>query len=161
MSATGQCLPPMIVWARKTMTLNLTVGEVPGTVYGISDKGWMVQHLFKQWFERHFLRYAPAVRPLLLLLDGHSSHYCPETIPLASEEDVILFALPPNTTHLTQPLDKGVFGPCKIHWRRVCHDFRVSHLEQVVNIYNFICIHTAAVPSKRPLSSTLALYEEN
>ena len=136
-SATGQCLPPMIVWARKTMTPNLAVGEVPGTVYGVSDKGWMDQHLFKLWFERHFLRYAPAVRPLLLLLDGHSSHYCPETIQLASEEDVILFALPPNTTHLTQPLDKGVFGPCKIHWRRVCHDFRVSHLGQVVNIYNF------------------------
>ena len=65
------------------------------------------QHLFKLWFERHFLRYVPAVCPLLLSLDGHSSHYYTETIQLASEEDVILFALPPNTTHLTQPLDKG------------------------------------------------------
>ena len=74
---------------------------------------------------------------LRILLDGHSSHYCPETIHLAAEEDVIIFTLPPNTTHLTQPLDKGVFGPFKDHWRQVCHDFQVSHPGKVVSNYNF------------------------
>ena len=129
-SASGQCLPPMIVWPRKNMKPELGFGEVPGTVYGLVDRGWMTQHLFKCWFERHFLRYAPAAQPLLLLLDGHSSHYCPETLKLAQEEDVI-------TTHLTQPLDKGMFGPLKLRWRQVVHDFRVSHLCQVVNQDNF------------------------
>lgn len=48
------------------------------------------------------------------MLDGHSSHYCPSTIRRrASENEVILLALPPNTTHLTQSLDKGIYGPLK------------------------------------------------
>ena len=143
-SAGGQCLPPMIVWPRKTMPPSLAVGEIPGSVYGLSDSGWMNQHLFCRWFKRHFLRYAPAARPLLLLLDGHSSHYCPETLKLAQEEEVIILALPPNTTHLTQPLDKGVFGPLKMKWRQVVHDFRVSHPGQVVNQYNFCRLFSKA-----------------
>ena len=67
-SASGQCIPPMVVWDRKTLSPDLAVGEVPGTIY-------MDSELFHLWFQRQFLRYAPAVRPLLLLLDRHSSHY--------------------------------------------------------------------------------------
>ena len=46
-------------------------------------------------------------------MDGHSTHYQPSVIFKAAEEHVILFCLPPHTTHLTQPLDKGCFGPLK------------------------------------------------
>ena len=67
--------------------------------------------------------YAPPVRPLLLLMDGHSSHYCPDAIRLAAKEKVILFTFPPNTTHLTQPLDHSCFGPLKVEWRKVCQTF--------------------------------------
>ena len=143
-SAAGQAIPPMIIWARKTMRPELAVGEIAGTLYGLSEKGWMDSRLFHMWFRRHFLRYAPATRPLLLLLDGHTSHYCPDTINLAAEQGVIIFTLPPNTTHLTQPLDKGVFGPFKQHWRRVCHDFQISHPGQVVNHYNFCRLFSKA-----------------
>ena len=86
-SASGQCLPPKP---------ELAFGEVPGTVYGLVQRGWMTQQLFKCWFERHFLRYAPAARPLLLLLDGHSSHYCPETLKLAQQIQ------PTSHNHLTR-----------------------------------------------------------
>ena len=90
----------------------MTLDELPGTIYGLSSKGWIDQELFHLWFEGH-LCYAPLVQPLLLLMDGHSSHYCPDTINLASKSGVILFTLPPNTTHIMQPLDKGCFGPLK------------------------------------------------
>ena len=136
-NAAGLYIPPMVLWARKKMNPDLAVGEVPGTVYGLTAKGWMTAVIFKKWFRRHFLRYASAAQPIILLMDGHSSHYCPETIELAAKEGVILFTLPPNTTHLTQPLDKGVFGPFKVHWRQVCHDYRVSHPGKVVTIYDF------------------------
>jgi len=76
-SATGFCMPPMVIWDHKTLALELTIGEVPGTIYGLSGNGWMDMELFHIWFSNHFLRYAPSVRPLLLLLGGHSSHYCP------------------------------------------------------------------------------------
>ena len=112
-SASGSCMPLMVILNRKTLPPRFTEGEVPGTIYGMSSNGWIDQELFNSWFIKHFLKHAPLARPLLLLLDGHSSHYCPETVHLAAKEKVIMFALPPNTTHLTQPLDKGCFGPLK------------------------------------------------
>ena len=51
-----------------------------------------------------------ASRPLLLLLDGHSSYYNTEAISLARENDVIVFTLVLHTTHELQPLDTAVFG---------------------------------------------------
>ena len=115
-NAAGYCIPPMVIWDRKTLHPNITKDELPGTLYGLSSKGWIDQELFHVWFESHFLRYAPPARPLLLLMDGHSSHYCPEMIRSAAQEQVLLFTLPPNTTHLSQPLDKGCFGPLKLEW---------------------------------------------
>ena len=79
-SATGFCLPPMVIWDRKTLAPELAVGEVPGTIYGLSSKGWIDCELFDVWFNNHFLRYIPSARPVLLLLDGHSSYFCPDTI---------------------------------------------------------------------------------
>lgn len=143
-SAGGQCLPPMVIWDRKYLPPELAVGEVPGTVYGLSSKGWIDQELFDLWFTKHFLRYAPPARPLLLLLDGHSSHYCPATIKYAAQEGVIIFSLPPNTTHLTQPLDKGIFGPLKVAWRQVCHQFLVKHPGMRVAKHNFSSLFSEA-----------------
>lgn len=143
-SAGGQSLPPMVIWDRKNLPPELAVGEVPGTIYGLSSKGWIDQELFDLWFTRHFLRYAPPVRPLVLLMDGHSSHYCPSTIKFAAKEKIILFSLPPNTTHLTQPLDKSIFGPLKIFWREVCHQFIVKNPGSKVSKHNFSSLFSEA-----------------
>lgn len=93
--------------------------------------------LFNIWFSKHFLRYAPRARPLLLLLDGHSCHYCPETIRLAASEQVIIFAFPPNMTHLTQPLDKGCFGPLKVCWKEACQSYMKKNPGKVVSHFSF------------------------
>ena len=103
----------------------------------MSGKGWTDQELFRHWLKDHFLKHAVAARPLLLLLDGHSSHYEPQSIELAKENDVIIFCLPPHTTQDSQPLDTTVFGPLKRHWSEVCHEFLQSNPGKVVNKYNF------------------------
>ena len=82
-SASGSCMPPMVILDRKTLPPCFTIGEVPGTIYGLSKNGWIDQELFEGWFTNHFLKHAPLARPLLLLLDGHSSHYCPDAVRLA------------------------------------------------------------------------------
>lgn len=93
-SAAGFCFLPMVIWDRKTLAPELTIGEIAGTIYyGLSKNGWMDQELFNIWFSNHFLRYIPSTRPILLLMDGHSSHYCPDTVRSASKEQVILFTL--------------------------------------------------------------------
>ena len=100
-------------------------GEVPGTMYGLSKNGWMDMELFEQWFMHHFLAYAPSLRPLLLIMDSHLTHFQPDVVRLADKEDVILFCLPPHSTHITQPLDKGCFGPLKTAWKDECKEYPI------------------------------------
>ena len=67
----------------------MDVGEVPGTMYGLSDTGWMNKDIFSDWFDFHFLKYAPPARPLLIIMDGHSSHFTPDFINRAAEENIV------------------------------------------------------------------------
>ena len=97
----------------------MTSGEVPGTMYGLSSNGWMDDKLFDLWFKHYFLMHVPSCRPDLLMMDGHSTHFEPSVICMAAKEEVILFCLSPHSTHLTQPLDKGCFGPLKATWKEV------------------------------------------
>ena len=136
-SATGQALPPFVIFDAKQLNYEWTRGEVPGTQYGLSDTGWTNKTLFHGWLVEHFLVHAVQGRPLLLLVDGHSSHYDPETIRFAKEHNVIIFCLPPHTTHEAQPLDVSFFGPLKTNWGHVCHDFYQSAAGRVVTKYNF------------------------
>lgn len=47
-SASGYSIPPMVIFNRKTLKPDMTVGEVPGTFYGLSDSGWMDAELFEE-----------------------------------------------------------------------------------------------------------------
>ena len=135
--AAGYVIPPFIIFNRKSLNQELTKGEIPGTLYGLSDSGWMTRDLFLHWFTNHFLLYAPQVRPLLLLLDGHSTHYGPEMINIAALNQIIIFALPPHMTHVTQPLDRACFAPLKIEWRRLCHKYISENPGKTVSQYEF------------------------
>ena len=46
-SASGNYIPPMIIWDRKTLKQEWTTGEVAGTLYGMSSKGWMDMSLLR------------------------------------------------------------------------------------------------------------------
>jgi len=55
----------------------------------------------------------------------------------AAEEQVIVLCLPPHTTHLTQPLDKGCFGLLKMYWREECQSCITCNPGRVVTRYQF------------------------
>ena len=64
-------------------------------------------HLFTTWF-KHFIRSSGAskINPVLLILDGHSTHTKNiELIDLSRENGVVLLCLPPHCSHIMQPLD--------------------------------------------------------
>ena len=105
-------------------------------MYSLSNSGWIDSEILDGWFQNHFLSHAPGSR-LLFLLDGHSSHFNPTTIRKAAEEKVIIFCLPPNTTHKTQPLDKGCFSPLKAYWKQECHDYLRNNPGKVITRFQF------------------------
>ena len=142
--ASGQAIPTFVIFDAKQLNLLWTKGEVPGTRYGLSDSGWIDQELFHGWFAEHFLQHAVSPRPLLLLLDGHSSHFEPQTIRFAKENNIIVFCLPPHTTHEAQPLDCSLFGPLKVHWTSACHDFHQKNPGKIITKYNFSALFSQA-----------------
>ena len=73
-SATGQAIPPLVVFDAKSLNREWMKDQVPGTTYGCSAKGWVDTVLLEGWWTDHFLLNAVGAHPLLLLLDGHSSH---------------------------------------------------------------------------------------
>ncbi len=136
-NAAGYVIPPFVIYDRKCLKPEMYEGEVAGTMYGLSDNGWITSELFNLWFVHHFLPHAPASRPLLLLLDRHSSHYTPSFIKKAAEEQIIIFCLPAHTSHATQPLDKGPFSPLKRAWREVCSKYIHDNPGKVVTRFSF------------------------
>ena len=55
--ATGYVIPPFVIFDRKTLNPELTKGEIPGTLYGLSSSEWIDMELFSAWFFDHFLKY--------------------------------------------------------------------------------------------------------
>ena len=67
--AAGYSMPSMVIFDRKGLNPDWTQGEVPGTRYGLNESGWIDSDLFDGWFNQLFLKFIPAARPILLLLD--------------------------------------------------------------------------------------------
>ena len=121
-SATGERLPPFILYKGKNLYRRWMEGGPAAAVYGISDSGWMDGANFLSWFTKLFLpavAYLTKTAPVLLFLDGHHSHISLELIRTACSNNILLLCLPPNTTHLLQPLDVGVFAPMKSAWKGI------------------------------------------
>ena len=111
-------------------------------MYGLSCKGRMDSEIFLDWFTHHFLIHSPLSRPILLLLDGHSTYYNPSFVKRATEEKVMVFCLPLTTTYLTQPIDKGIFGPLKTYWNQRC--FMSKNPGRYVTEYAFMPLFSEA-----------------
>ena len=86
-NASGQVIPPMIIFDAARLNPAWTKDEVPRAKFGLSANGWINSDLFEAWFVEHFLKHAISARPLFILLDGHSTHYQPLVIRLAREHD--------------------------------------------------------------------------
>ena len=112
-SATGNAIPPMQIFPGIRFSYNPMLGCVDGAYFGKSDNGWITQELFYGWLTQHFIRHINPDRPVCLMLDGHSFHIDLETSKFCSDHGILLYCLPPHSSHITQPLDVGFFSPLK------------------------------------------------
>lgn len=140
----GTVVPPMVIFEGKRLNPEWCKGEVPCTLYGMSEKGWTDMELFSYWMKDLFLPNIPPARPVILLLDGHSSHYEPDTIRFAAKEGVVVLCLPPHTTHVSQPLDVSFFKPLKSYWSEACHQYMQDNPGRVVTKYQFSSLFSAS-----------------
>ena len=89
---------------------------MPGSHFAVSENGWVNHELFSFFLTEHFMTHVVSHHPLLLLLDGHSTHFEPRSLEFAAKHDMIIFRHPPHTTHVCQPLDCSLFKPLKVQW---------------------------------------------
>ncbi|XP_023312440.1 uncharacterized protein LOC111692606, partial [Anoplophora glabripennis] len=113
-SALGNAVPPMFVFPRKQFKTHFLNGGPPECIGAGNASGWVTDEEFYQ-FMQHFIKHVkPSMeRPVLLVLDNHSSHLNVETLNLAKENGVVMLSFPPHCSHKLQPLDVSVFGPFK------------------------------------------------
>ena len=118
MNAGGNYVPPMIVFKRKRMIEPLKDGTPPGSVIVNNERN----ELFVVWL-KHFLSHVGCTkdRPVLLILDGHSSHTKnTEAIQYARDHGVVILSLPPHTTHRLQPLDRVFYKSLIAYYIHEC-----------------------------------------
>ncbi len=147
-SASGLVLPPMIIFERCFPSGHYSKCGPDSCLYGKSPNGYMDGDLFNSWFTTIFLPYTAHLRPAVLILDGHGSHLTIDVIDLAREHNVILYCLPPHTTHLLQPLDVSVFKSLKAYFAKLCGQVKLLTIgtPKVINVNrtNFTAIFREA-----------------
>lgn len=86
-----------------------------------SENGWTNDHLGFEWFRKTFVLQAKARLDdpdeyILLVFDGHDSHVTDALVEYGYKNRIVLYSLPPHTTHKLQPLDALVFVAVQRLW---------------------------------------------
>lgn len=130
-SASGQKLPPLIIFKGKNMWDQWSAPEgtgYPGTSYAVTSNGWMETTVFENYFTNVFLKALGSERPVLLICDGHSTHVGLKVVELARAERVTILKLPPHSSHLLQPLDLCVMKSIKSVWDQHLSQWQRHHV---------------------------------
>lgn len=69
--------------------------------------------------------------------DSVSSHVDHDVFRKAKSKEIKLYRILPNTTHLMQPLDKGVFGPLKSKWYLTSRKYSRENRGKAIGKENF------------------------
>lgn len=126
-NAAGDILPPYVNYKAEHMWDTWTEGGPDNARYNRSKTGWFDTSTFEDWFFKLLL---PVLRKeegkKAVIGDNLSSHISIEVLKACEEYNIAFVALPPNSTHLTQPLDIAYFRPLKCHWRKVLDEWKSS-----------------------------------
>ena len=98
---------------------NLTGAEL----IAISPTGYTNEKFALTWLD-HFIKQidtGPNQHWRLLLLDSHITHCKDDFIIKCHENHIVPFQFPSHLTHVLQPLDVGMFRPCKHYHNKAIH----------------------------------------
>ncbi|XP_055642685.1 uncharacterized protein LOC129779303 [Toxorhynchites rutilus septentrionalis] len=83
----------------------------------------------------------------IYFIDGHSSHTAVEVADLCLDLGIILLALYPNTTRITQPADVAIFKPLKSAWKAAVCDWRINYGGDILSLKIFPSLLQKAIDS--------------
>ncbi|XP_065662658.1 uncharacterized protein LOC101240724 isoform X2 [Hydra vulgaris] len=132
-NATGNSIPPLIVFPRAKFKEYMLNNSPPGSVGAANISGWPNEVIFVQFLEHFISNVRPSIeKPVLLLMDNHESQVNISVIELAKKSGIVLMTFHPHTTHKMQPLNRGVFGPFKTFYYNAMNSW-MTHQAMLVN----------------------------
>lgn len=130
--ADGVIAAPLVIFPYKRMPTNIKLKYPKGCGWGLgqSDSGWMTSETFYEYITNvlhPWLKNNKVQMPVVLYLDGHSSHLSLPVIEFCKDVGIILIALLPNSTHTLQPLDVGLFKSLKQSWKECVRTWKMKN----------------------------------
>ncbi|OAQ57582.1 DDE superfamily endonuclease [Pochonia chlamydosporia 170] len=134
-SAGGQYIPAFLILSGQCHMSAWY--QIPGLdqdmVLRPTPSGYSNDEICLEWlqhFQKHSAKKTRGAKRLLII-DGHGSHHTKQFIQFCDNHDIIPFGMPPNMTHILQPLDVVVFQPLKHYHAKA---LEVMARDGVVNI---------------------------
>lgn len=134
-NAAGDVLPPMVIFKYERIPRELSLSVPSSWGIGRSDNGWMTRETFYEYICNIFHKWLDEnniPKPVILFIDGHTSHLSYHVSKFCSENGIILVALFPNATHLLQPMDVAVFRSLKGSWKAAVHSWRLENIDSPI-----------------------------
>ena len=121
-------IPPYYIFKGKRWNSDFLNVAPAGSDDEMSESGWSNSKIFNNYLTTHLIRHTgnredKEQTPTLILYDGHKYHINLTLTEWAKKRNIILFVLPPHTSHITQPLDVAVFGPLKAMYNMECQTY--------------------------------------
>eukprot|EP00171_Calliarthron_tuberculosum_P023739 IDg23739t1 len=113
---------PFLVFrhGKRTYPIQGSPDNVPGVSYRTQPSGWMDSKTFNMWLREHrAISALPNGQQRVLFCDNAKGHtLSDETLASLVAINTLLRKLPPNATHLCQPLDSFIIREIKAEWRK-------------------------------------------
>ena len=101
-----------------------------------TSNGWTDNETALEWikhFDKHTASRTKGVYRMLVL-DGHGSHLSAEFENYCKTKNIITLCLPAHSSHITQPLDVGCFGPLKRAYGHEINAFVKAHINHISKV---------------------------
>lgn len=157
-SASGVTTPPTVVFPYKRLPASVGRSVPNDWGIGVTPSGWMNVELFYEYLKNIFYPYLKKEKiefPVILFVDGHSSHVTLEVSKLCSELEIILICLYPNSTRMLQPADVSAFKPLKSMWKKSVLEWRQQNPTLSLSLDRMAPILKNAVDKFSPNGNTV------
>jgi hypothetical protein len=152
MSASGNYMPTTFVFPSQRTKQELLDDAPPGTTAEYHPSGWMQKDIFVKWLQR-FVEFSEQTeeKPVLLLLDGHSTHRKSTKLTDTAQNNNVILCLPPHCTHRLQSLHVSFMAPlnhyCSEEVRKCLrsHPGRVVTINQIGKLYGSAFMKAASI----------------
>jgi predicted hydrocarbon binding protein len=155
----GTIVPPLVIFKAEKLSTQWIPASIHGSWrFNCNSKGWTSNAHGLEWLVRCFdpeTRNKAGDEYRLLICDGHDSHITAEFIAYCIDHKILLMIHPPHSSHLTQPLDVGVFGALKKHMASELYPLMctgIARIQKVEWLTAFVAAHDKALSTKNIFS---------